>query len=78
MRDWDKAVEHLRALHADFPQNECKGDELQKAMARHQESKTGKFNIDRLYREAYKERKRRLDVADYVGPMKVVDIPGKG
>ena len=42
------------------------------------ESKTGAFDIPKLYDEVYVKRNRRLDVADYKGPIEVADVPGKG
>ena len=42
------------------------------------ESNTGTFDMAQLYDEVYENRKRRLDVADYKGPIEVVDVPGKG
>ena len=42
------------------------------------EAKTGTFDWEKLYDEVYEKRQRRLDVADYKGPIEVADVPGKG
>ena len=42
------------------------------------ESKTGVFDRAKLYDEVYVKRNRRLDIANYKGPIEVADVPGKG
>ena len=42
------------------------------------ESKEGIYDIERLYQEACVEKKRRLDIADYRGPISIEEIPNKG
>lgn len=78
MRDWAKALEHFGTLQNEFSQSECTKEELKKAADRIEECRHGKYDIRRLYEDSLKKGVRRFDIADYTGPVEVVDIPGKG
>lgn len=78
MRNWAVAVEHFKRLTTEFPANTEVKLELQRSLDRLEESRTGKYDLPRIYRDAFKLKKHYLDVADYIGPVEVVDIPGKG
>uniref|UniRef100_A0AC34G248 SET domain-containing protein n=1 Tax=Panagrolaimus sp. ES5 TaxID=591445 RepID=A0AC34G248_9BILA len=60
-----------------FPGNVTAREQLKRTMARLAEQRHGKFNFKAMYLESKKE-KPELDVADYIGPIKVENIPGKG
>ena len=51
--------------------------ELKKAKARLAEAQTGCYDFCALYAQVLANQ-RILDVADYVGPVKLVEIPGRG
>ncbi|KAI6177647.1 SET domain-containing protein [Aphelenchoides bicaudatus] len=76
-RDWKLAVDHFQAVRDEFPANKDVGVELDKATARLAESQTGKYDIKTMYTES-KSGKLEFDVADYVGPIEVTDVQGKG
>jgi tetratricopeptide (TPR) repeat protein len=82
LRDWDSAIAHYEKLAQLMPGNaQCK-DGLERARARLAESQTGEFDIRALSQSVAAGMKRdtvyRVDAADYIGPVEVVDIPGKG
>jgi hypothetical protein len=77
MRSWSEAIEHFEAVLAVNPTNKPASIELAKAKARLAESLTGKYNLRQLF-DAKNAGKMCMDVADYIGPVKVGDIPGKG
>ena len=79
MREWDTVCEHFRELIQKFPSTKTDASEqLARALLRVKEAKEGIYDIERLYEEACIERKRRLDVADYRGPISIEEIPNKG
>ena len=51
---------------------------MRRSEQRLNESKKGAFDIGTLYDEVYVKRNRRLDVANYRGPIRFADVPGKG
>jgi tetratricopeptide (TPR) repeat protein len=77
MRDWNVAKEHFEMLNCKFPDNPDAKKELKKALDRIQEEKTGKFDFKSMYLQT-KKGKLEFDVADYKGPIDILNIPGKG
>ena len=78
MREWDTVCEHFRELIRKFPNTKTDAfEQLVRTLKRVKEAK-GVYDIERLYEEACIERKRRLDVADYQGPISIEEIPNKG
>lgn len=77
MRKWEQSVQRFEQLCEASPDNVAAKEGLDAAKARLTESRTGNFDFVKLY-EAAKRGVEDIDVADYVGPIKVVDIPGKG
>jgi hypothetical protein len=77
MRDWQLAIDHFKTTSKEFPKNADAKAELTKANDRLKEIRTGSYDWKAM-RLTVKTGKRELDVADYVGPIEVVDIPGKG
>jgi hypothetical protein len=77
MRDWNSAVDHFKTTCKEFPKNVDAKTELNKAKRRLLESQTGNYDWKAMHSDV-QNGKRELDVADYVGPIEVVDVPGKG
>ncbi|KAH7716697.1 TPR domain protein [Aphelenchoides avenae] len=77
MRKWELSVRHYEELLHAFPSNEHVRDRLLAALARLAEERTGNYDFGMLYK-ADLAGEMDVDVADYVGPIEVVDIPGKG
>ncbi|KAH7716362.1 hypothetical protein AAVH_16259 [Aphelenchoides avenae] len=77
MRKWELSVAHYKELMHAFPSNEHAKDRLFAALSRLTEARTGNYDFARLF-EAARRGEMDVDVADYVGPIEVVDVPGKG
>jgi hypothetical protein len=77
MRNWKTAVDHFQTVCDEFPKNKDVEVELNKAKQRLLESQNGHYDWKAMH-TAVKNWKREFDVADYIGPIEVVDIPGKG
>ena len=78
MREWDTVCEHFRELIRKFPNTKTDASEqLVRTLKRVKEA-NGVYDIERMYQEACVERKRRLDAADYRGPINIEEIPNKG
>ena len=78
MRDWIKANEHYKSLIALFPDNNEFKIGLDKTKLRLEESQTGKYDLRSLYEQSLNLKNINFDVADYIGPVMVSDIEGKG
>ncbi|KAH7713021.1 TPR domain protein [Aphelenchoides avenae] len=78
MRRWDEALSRFEAIIEEFPENKEARVERQRALARIAEASRGVFDLRKIHNYVNKEKKRRIDVADYAGPVKVTDIPDKG
>ncbi|KAH7720739.1 SET domain containing protein [Aphelenchoides avenae] len=78
MRNWKQAASHLQELISISHSNKLARALLASVTRRLDESCEGKYDIRRMYMEAYREKRRYLDVADYVGPVETADISGKG
>jgi hypothetical protein len=77
MHSWQKAIEHLESTLVQNPQCKLAVKKLSQAKARLAESLTGKYNLWQLIEEE-KSGKRYMDVADYIGSVKIEEIPEKG
>ena len=80
MRDWQKSGEWFKQLTEEFPTGNASKEAaewLAKLEARQKEAATGQYDMLALF-EATKRGQKNMDAADFVGPVKVVDIPGKG
>ncbi|KAH7716361.1 TPR domain protein [Aphelenchoides avenae] len=77
MRKWELSVDHYEELLAVSPSNEDAQNGILAALSRLAEAHTGNYDFGKLY-EAALQGEMDVDVADYVGPIEVVDIPGKG
>ena len=79
LRQWEKARGHFEELLRKFPETKTDANEqMLRCGQRINEAKTGAFDREKLYDEVYGKRQRRLDVADYKGPIEVANVPGKG
>lgn len=76
-RKWELAVCHYEALCEKFPPNEDAKERLRRAQSRQTESRTGIYDIGKLY-ELGEMGEMDIDVADFLGPIEVVDVPEKG
>jgi hypothetical protein len=76
MREWQKAAELFLSVLKEFPSNINASEELKRATTRLSEQKHGKYNFKAMLLESQK-KKAEFDVADYMGPVEIVDIPGK-
>jgi hypothetical protein len=77
MRRWSEAIGHFESALKGNPELTLTADKLAKAKARLAESLTGKYDLKKLLDDE-KRGERFMDVADFCGPVKVADIPGKG
>jgi TPR repeat protein len=82
MRKWSLAIEHFRELvEVPWFRNHA-ARELARSEARMRESQTGEYDIGKMATLANAAILKRtyisLDVADYVGPIRIADTPGKG
>ncbi|KAH7711302.1 TPR domain protein [Aphelenchoides avenae] len=77
LRKWELSVRHYGELLRASPSNEVAQDGLRAALSCLAEARTGNYDFARLY-ESSRRGQTDIDVADYVGPIEVVDIPGKG
>lgn len=80
MRRWELSARHFKELAKTFPENKEAKKELQRALTRLTESRSGQFDLSRLCEESdYGEDKDyEADVADYVAPLRIEKVPGKG
>lgn len=76
MCKWVEAADHYKDLCKAFPWNQEAQDGLRTDVARLNEAHSGKFDFASL-RMAALMGQTDVDVADYVGPLEVVDIPDK-
>ncbi|KAH7716333.1 hypothetical protein AAVH_16230 [Aphelenchoides avenae] len=77
MRQWELSVRHYEELTHAFLSNQHTQDGLFAALSRLAEERTGNYDFEQLY-EAALMGETDIDVADYVGPIEVVDIPRRG
>lgn len=79
LRCWDNALDHFQTLLEKFPTKPGVFERLTQTLERIKESKRGVYDIERLYNEAFVEKRRQIDRADYLGPISLVDTNnGKG
>uniref|UniRef100_A0A914QCX0 SET domain-containing protein n=1 Tax=Panagrolaimus davidi TaxID=227884 RepID=A0A914QCX0_9BILA len=77
MREWQKAAELFLSVLKEFPSNTNASGELKRATSRLSEQKHGKYDSKAMLLESQKE-KAEFDIADYMGPIEIAEIPGKG
>jgi hypothetical protein len=77
MRCWQDAVKHFTSLLSEFSSNSEAVKELEKSKARLRESLTGEYDVSALFAARLKPG-TLFDLADYVGPICVADVSGKG
>jgi hypothetical protein len=77
MRHWSEAIGHFESALKANPALNLTADKIGKTKARLTESTTGKYDLKKLLKDE-EGGQRFMDVADYIGPVKVVDILGKG
>lgn len=77
MRKWELAMGHYQELCDVFPSNEDVQKRLRRAQSRQAEAQTGIYDIAKLY-ELREKGEMDIDVADFMGPIEVADVPGKG
>ena len=77
MRQWEGAIAYFEQLRQEFPSNGQAPKELDRTAQRRKESLDGEYDLRRLYDES-RQGKHFFDLADYTGPVRVADIPGKG
>uniref|UniRef100_A0A915D840 SET domain-containing protein n=1 Tax=Ditylenchus dipsaci TaxID=166011 RepID=A0A915D840_9BILA len=78
LRNWESACNHFKQLIQDYPSNNEAKVELKNTLARLHESETGQYDLVKLYNLSANQQVRRLDVADYTGPVCIADVQGKG
>uniref|UniRef100_A0A915CL16 SET domain-containing protein n=1 Tax=Ditylenchus dipsaci TaxID=166011 RepID=A0A915CL16_9BILA len=78
MRNWKLACHYFKQLSQQYPSNKEAQSELKKTLARFHESEIGQYDLVQLYTLSAKQKVRRLDVADYTGPVCIIDVQGKG
>uniref|UniRef100_A0A914DGZ3 Tetratricopeptide repeat protein n=1 Tax=Acrobeloides nanus TaxID=290746 RepID=A0A914DGZ3_9BILA len=78
MRDWQKSSQHFIDLIKQFPNCNDAKKELTRALARLKESRAGQFDLSSLFNQFHYDGVCYFDIADYVGPVKIANIPGKG
>ncbi|KAH7700612.1 TPR domain protein [Aphelenchoides avenae] len=78
LRRWQASVDHFLMLRKEFPTNKDGRDGLAKALDRLKESTTGKYDVKRLHADAFEQKARLIDAANWMGPIEVVDILGRG
>jgi tetratricopeptide (TPR) repeat protein len=74
MRDWSTAL----GCYGKIKEIELVNDEINACRQRLDEASTGLFNWDQIYHQTTNNQNLNLDVADFLGPVKVVDIVDKG
>jgi len=74
MSRWNVAEEHFTKLVKMHPDNTEFAEELARCQHRLQEFRHGKYNFVKLYTDTIKNKHQRMDIADYIGPIKVGEI----
>jgi tetratricopeptide (TPR) repeat protein len=81
MQRWQVAIGHFQELCELFP-SEFASDELARSQQRLRESQTGEYDIQMVVlatnTAVLNKSHMWFDLADYFGPMRIDDIPGKG
>uniref|UniRef100_A0A915D845 Uncharacterized protein n=3 Tax=Ditylenchus dipsaci TaxID=166011 RepID=A0A915D845_9BILA len=78
LRNWKLACQYFKQLIQNYPSNNEAKVEFKNTLARLHESETGQYDLVKLYNLSAKQQVRRLDVADYTGPVCIADVQGKG
>uniref|UniRef100_A0A914QK96 SET domain-containing protein n=1 Tax=Panagrolaimus davidi TaxID=227884 RepID=A0A914QK96_9BILA len=77
MREWENATNHFGQISKEFPSNKAVAVPYKNAVFRLIEQKHGKFDFKKMFLESKKD-KTELDVADFMGPIEIAKIDGKG
>jgi hypothetical protein len=77
MRSWSEAIGHFESALKENPKCPSTVEQMAKAKARLAESLIGKYDLRKLLDDEQRGQ-RFMDVADFCGPVKIADIPGKG
>lgn len=75
---WVKAKQEFDTCLKQYPQSEEAKKGLEKSLQRIVETTTGRYDWLGLYLAAQKEQRPRLDAAEYIGPVQVKHVKGKG
>lgn len=82
LRKWEESVRLFQQLSTAFHNDESAKKDLERALGRLTESRTGKYDLAKLVEESEVAsdvgNPYVADVADYVGPLQIADIPRKG
>ena len=80
LRRWQEAEKAYRQVFGDdpLPMSDPVAAELEQCRLRMQEQATGEFDDVGLFRQIHRDGLRRLDIANYVGPVEVVEYSGMG
>jgi tetratricopeptide (TPR) repeat protein len=74
LRDWNTALGHFEKVK----DSDSVKDELRDCRQRIEEATTGKYDWYHIYDKLARKESTRFDVADFMGPVKVVDMVDKG
>uniref|UniRef100_A0AC35GW38 Uncharacterized protein n=1 Tax=Panagrolaimus sp. PS1159 TaxID=55785 RepID=A0AC35GW38_9BILA len=77
MREWENAANHFGQIATEFPNNKAVEVPYKNAVFRWIEQKHGQFDFKKMFFESKKD-KAELDVADFMGPIEIAKIDGKG
>jgi tetratricopeptide (TPR) repeat protein len=78
LRYWRAAHDAFAAMLLKFPVSTDAKNGLEKCLLRLDEQSTGKYNIVELYNQYLDPKVYRLNIADYVGPVKVFQTSDRG
>ncbi|KAJ2992496.1 hypothetical protein HDV02_003039 [Globomyces sp. JEL0801] len=74
--NFEKAADYYKKL-VNIDKSKTNDDEYQRTMKRLIDQR-GQYNFTEIYKKCLKDPRHNFDIADYCGPLKVVEIPGKG
>ncbi|KAH7731125.1 TPR domain protein [Aphelenchoides avenae] len=77
-RFWHDAEKHFVQLAVEFPDKLCVSDYLEQTRERILESECGQYDFRRMLMQTRHGGQKRLDVADFLGPVEISDVHGKG
>ncbi|KAI1727070.1 SET domain-containing protein [Ditylenchus destructor] len=76
IRQWGTALKHLQYAARKYPEEV--NDNICRTKVRLLEVSHGSYDISQLYDETVKRGKDHMDLADYIGPIQIADMPLKG
>ncbi|KAI8892345.1 hypothetical protein BC833DRAFT_662457 [Globomyces pollinis-pini] len=74
--NFEKAADYYKKL-VNIDKSKTNDDEYQRTMKRLIEQR-GQYNFTEIYKKCLKDPRHNFDIADYCGPLKVVEMPGRG